>query len=250
MNFKSLTIAGVLATTLFGLTGQGASAATPSPAAKDLIIVNDFYNKLAFMDDGYIRFVEPVAMGKEVTKTPIGTWKVTTKVVNRPYYKGHIKGGDPRNPLGNRWLGLSVPGGAYGIHGHAVGNESSIGKDVSSGCIRLLNSTNVKLFPYVNIGTKVLIVNSPKSFQQIAADNKYAVKGFTSAQTTTPATTVLTGKFTGHADSNSFEVKTASRYEVIQRGNVNVKSLQYGSTYKFTVKKGPAGQNVLVSYTK
>jgi lipoprotein-anchoring transpeptidase ErfK/SrfK len=176
MKIKHLAIAGAMATSLIGFTGQQTSAATP--ASQDLIIINDFYNKLAFMDNGYIRFVEPVAMGKASTRTPRGTFKVTEKIKNRPYYKGKIAGGSPRNPLGTRWLGINVPGGGYGIHGHAVGNQASIGKDVSAGCVRLKNSRNELLYPYVNVGTKVVIVNSTKSFQKLAKDYKYTVKGF------------------------------------------------------------------------
>ncbi|MDO6851927.1 L,D-transpeptidase [Priestia megaterium] len=64
------------------------------------------------------------------------------KIKNRPYYTGHIPGGDPRNPLGKRWLGLNANGtygDTYGIHGN--NNESSIGKYVSQGCMRMHNSS-------------------------------------------------------------------------------------------------------------
>ncbi|MED4267070.1 L,D-transpeptidase [Priestia megaterium] len=55
------------------------------------------------------------------------------KIKNRPYYTGHIPGGNPRNPLGKRWLGLNANGtyggDTYGIHDN--NNESSSGKYVS-----------------------------------------------------------------------------------------------------------------------
>jgi lipoprotein-anchoring transpeptidase ErfK/SrfK len=55
------------------------------------------------------------------------------KIKSRPYYTGHIPGGDPRTPLGKRWLGLNANGtyggDTYGIHDN--NNESSIGKYVS-----------------------------------------------------------------------------------------------------------------------
>jgi len=55
------------------------------------------------------------------------------KIKNRPYYTGHIPGGNPRNPLGKRGLGLNANGtyggDTYGTHDN--NNESSIGKYVS-----------------------------------------------------------------------------------------------------------------------
>lgn len=245
MKFKNLAIAGALAAAFFSTAfGANEAKAAATPASQDLIIINDFYNKLAFFDNGIIKYVEPVAMGKKSTPTPKGTFSVTHKIVNRPYYTGKIPGGSPKNPLGVRWLGLSIPGGAYGIHGHAVGNESSIGNDVSNGCVRLLNSTNAKLYPHVNVGTKVIIVNSPKSFKQLAIDYKYTKPA------PAPKQTVVKARFIGWADSQSFEVKTPNEYMVIRKGSVNTSGLKSNVTYTFTYTKNQYGQNILNKYTK
>ncbi|WP_310621817.1 L,D-transpeptidase [Flexibacterium corallicola] len=64
----------------------------------------------------------------------------------------YMKGG-PENPLGARalYLGSTI----YRIHGT---NEAwSIGKAVSSGCFRMLNSDVEHLYEQVDIGTKVVI---------------------------------------------------------------------------------------------
>ncbi|WP_286143693.1 L,D-transpeptidase [Bacillus sp. UNCCL81] len=90
---------------------------------------------------------------------------MSNKVKNRPWYKGNIPGGDPRNPLGKRWLGISV-GAAYGIHGN--NKESSIGQSVSSGCVRMHNSEIQWLFEQVNVGTTVIIADSSNSNGEIA----------------------------------------------------------------------------------
>ena len=90
------------------------------------------------------------AVGKSSTPTPRGYFKIVNKIKNRPYYKGHIAGGAPNNPLGKYWLGLKVgnyEGTVYAIHGN--NNESSIGKAVSNGCIRLHNSDIEWLFNLV-----------------------------------------------------------------------------------------------------
>jgi len=112
---------------------EGKTEAASKPANQDLIIINKYYNKLAYFHNGYIEIVDPVATGKTWDKTPVGFFKVVNKIKNRPYYTGHIPGGDPRNPLGKRWLGLNANGtyggDTYGIHDN--NNESSIGKYVS-----------------------------------------------------------------------------------------------------------------------
>jgi len=60
----------------------------------------------------------------------------------------------PENPVGNRWMGLSVAG--YGIHG--TNAPRSIGKAVSHGCIRMGQRDLDKLFAQVKVGDTVEIV--------------------------------------------------------------------------------------------
>nr|WP_281183298.1 L,D-transpeptidase [Bacillus marinisedimentorum] len=103
-------------------------------------------------------FQEKAATGKSDDLTPTGTFQVIAKLENPWYSPKGITGGSPDNPLGTRWLGLSVPGTSgekYGIHG--TNNPSSIGKDVSLGCIRLDNRNVEWLFDRVPLGTKVVI---------------------------------------------------------------------------------------------
>lgn len=138
----------------------------PSLSTGQLIIINSKTNKLTFYSNGNLVKTYTVATGKSSTPTPIGKFVISNKVKNRPWYKGNIPGGDPRNPLGNRWLGLSV-GAAYGIHGN--NKESSIGQSVSSGCVRMHNSEIQWLFEQVNVGTTVIIANSSNSIGKIAS---------------------------------------------------------------------------------
>ncbi|MDO6851528.1 L,D-transpeptidase [Priestia megaterium] len=92
---------------------KGKTEAASKPVNQDLIIINKYYNKLGYFHNGYIEIVDPVATGKTWDKTPGDFFKVVNKIKNRPYYTGHIPGGDPRNPLGKRWLGLNA-NGTYG----------------------------------------------------------------------------------------------------------------------------------------
>ena len=89
--------------------------------------------------------------------TPVGTFKVVNKIINPPWYtaEGVIPPDSPKNILGSRWLGLSEP--RYGIHGTT--EPQSIGKQVTSGCVRMKNSDVEELYGIVPEGTEVVIVD-------------------------------------------------------------------------------------------
>ena len=151
-----------------------AGAAQAAGSGEQLIIINKKTNQLAFFDNGKLNSTFPVATGKTKDLTPEGKFKIVNKIKNRPYYKHNIPGGDPRNPLGDRWIGLQVGstyGTTYAIHGN--NNESSIGKYVSAGCIRMHMDDIHWLFDQVNKGTYAVITSTNLSFEQIAANNGY-----------------------------------------------------------------------------
>ena len=115
-----------------------------------------------------------VATGKSADLTPEGSFTIVNKIKNRPYYKYKIPGGDPRNPLGDRWLGLDVDdtaGTTYAIHGN--NNAKSIGKYVSAGCIRMNNDEIHWLYSRVQVGTKVIITTSELKYEEIADQHGY-----------------------------------------------------------------------------
>ena len=71
--------------------------------------------------------------------------------------------GGPDNPLGARALYL-YQGGAdtlYRIHG--TNDPKSIGKAMSSGCVRLLNQDIADLFDRVPVGTRVVVLPSSET---------------------------------------------------------------------------------------
>jgi hypothetical protein len=152
------------------------AAAMAEAHERDLLIVNKQTNELAYYREGELVRTFPVATGKTDDLTPEGTFKIVNKIKNRPYYKEKIPGGDPRNPLGDRWLGLEVGetyGTTYAIHGN--NNPDSIGKYVSAGCIRMHNDDIHWLFGQVAKQTTVIITNSSLSFDEIAANHGYAI---------------------------------------------------------------------------
>lgn len=168
---KSLKKYLVLAMTLVLVFACGVPES--SAASKHVIIVNSRKNTLGYFVNSKLVKEFKVATGKKGSETPTGKTKVVNKIKNRPYYKGNIPGGSPKNPLGDRWMGLALKGtygDTYGIHGN--NNESSIGKHISGGCIRMHNKEVRWLFDQVPVGSDVIIDYSNDSYTKIAAKYK------------------------------------------------------------------------------
>ena len=89
-----------------------------------------------------------------------------SKLKNPAYYsprgEGVIAADDPKNPLGEFWIGLT------GVDGHAVGKLSygihgtidpdSIGKQSSMGCIRMHNEDVAQVFQLLIEGKSTVTV--------------------------------------------------------------------------------------------
>lgn len=138
------------------------------------LVINSKTNKMGYFKDGYLVKEFYVATGKIGSETPKGKFKIVNKIKNRPYYTGNIPGGDPRNPLGDRWLGLHVGstyGTTYGIHG--TNRENSIGGNVSAGCIRMYNNDVRWLFEQIPVKSEVIIYDGKEDYSQAAS--KYGV---------------------------------------------------------------------------
>jgi lipoprotein-anchoring transpeptidase ErfK/SrfK len=74
-------------------------------------------------------------------------------MLRRPDLPDHLAGG-PGNPLGARALYLGST--MYRIHG--TNEPSTIGQNVSSGCIRMMNEDVIDLYGRVPVGTKVIVI--------------------------------------------------------------------------------------------
>ncbi len=74
-------------------------------------------------------------------------------MLRRPDLPAHMDGG-PNNPLGARALYLGSS--EYRIHG--TNEPSSIGLNMSSGCIRMMNKDVIDLYDRVSVGTKVVVM--------------------------------------------------------------------------------------------
>ena len=119
------------------------------------IVVSLEDRKLALIENGQVKKIYTVAVGKPSTPSPTGTFTIERRVVNPTYsHNGRIVPPGPGNPVGTRWMGLSTPG--YGIHGTNI--PSSIGKAASHGCIRMAKADLEELYPQVSVGTTVELI--------------------------------------------------------------------------------------------
>lgn len=84
---------------------------------------------------------------------PLLTMEVWPNLIR--YANGMPPGED--NPLGARALNLRIDGKETYYRIHGTYEAESIGKAVSSGCIRMLNQDVIDLFERVPVGTKVVV---------------------------------------------------------------------------------------------
>ncbi|ACU47160.1 L,D-transpeptidase [Brucella microti] len=88
------------------------------------------------------------------------TWTPPSAMIKRqPELAKYRNGMDPglRNPLGARALYLYNKGGDTGYRLHGTPEWWSIGKAMSSGCIRLMNQDIIDLYNRVEQGAKVVV---------------------------------------------------------------------------------------------
>ena len=120
------------------------------PARRIVVSIPD--RKLAVLESDKVVKIFPTAVGKPSTPSPEGSYTIVQRIPDPTWYtKGKIVPPGKSNPLGTRWLGLSVKG--YGIHG--TNSPSSIGRNASHGCIRMRNRDVEQLFEMVSIGDAV-----------------------------------------------------------------------------------------------
>jgi L,D-transpeptidase ErfK/SrfK len=118
------------------------------------IVISIPDRQLALLEDGAVVKVYPIAVGKPSTPSPAGDFTVINRATNPTYrHKGQVVPPGKSNPVGTRWMGLSLKG--YGIHGTNV--QSSIGKAASHGCFRMKKKDVEELFTLVRVGDAVAV---------------------------------------------------------------------------------------------
>ena len=138
----------VQATTWLALGRLGRRSGGPRPRRiEDPVVVIDVHLRMLFvLEDGREVASFPVALGKEGTPTPVGTYHISFEAA---WGEG----------FGTRFLGLDVPWGIYGIHG--TNKPWTIGGYESHGCIRMFNEDVERLSAMVDVGAPVHIIGDP-----------------------------------------------------------------------------------------
>ncbi len=129
-----------------------AMAADNQSAPQRKIVVSLEDRKLAVVEAGRVVKIFSVAVGAPKSPSPTGSFQIVNRLSEPTYYGfGKVIPTGKSNPIGPRWIGLSLKG--YGIHG--TNEPNSIGHSASHGCIRLRNQEIVELFELVSVGDTV-----------------------------------------------------------------------------------------------
>jgi L,D-transpeptidase ErfK/SrfK len=127
---------------------------------QDGVLVNLAERNLYLYEQGRPVRVFPVAIGQRGWETPTGGYTIANKAKNPTWFppswaleEEPVPPG-PDNPLGDRWMGLSIKG--YGVH--ATNSPSSVGLYVSHGCMRMYPEHAHALYDKVAVGMPVEII--------------------------------------------------------------------------------------------
>jgi lipoprotein-anchoring transpeptidase ErfK/SrfK len=114
-------------------------------------------------------------------------WHPPAQMIARQPYLPRFMAGGPGNPLGARamYLGSSE----YRIHG--TNDPSTIGKFVSSGCIRLTNEDVTDLFSRVGVGTKVIVLPKKSPYLETRVN---PTRGIAATEVTTAGPGAMTSR--------------------------------------------------------
>lgn len=96
-------------------------------------------------------------------KKPWPTWTPPKEMIERDPKLAKWEKGQPggiTNPLGARAIYLTTNGVDYGYRIHGTPDWRSIGRNASSGCIRMINQDVMDLFNRVPMGAKVIVLTA------------------------------------------------------------------------------------------
>jgi lipoprotein-anchoring transpeptidase ErfK/SrfK len=141
--------------------------ADPTHEAPGTLTISTKLRKLWLSEDGGQAVEYRIAVGRQGF-----SWKGKAEIGRKAYWPGwtpppemierqrdlpaHVDGG-PGNPLGARALYLFQDKKDTLFRIHGTNEPKSIGKAVSSGCIRMLNADVIDLYSRVAKGTKVVV---------------------------------------------------------------------------------------------
>ena len=152
---KSMSLSRLAVVAVVAAIFSAAAVAQQATVPQRMIVVSLEDRKLALVENGQVKKIYNVAVGKPSTPSPEGTFTIRRRVANPTYHHdGKTVLPGPGNPVGTRWMGLNKPG--YGIHG--TNEPKSIGKAASHGCIRMAKADLEEFYGLVAVGDTVRLV--------------------------------------------------------------------------------------------
>lgn len=141
------------------------------------LVLNVASKKLLLYNNGILAKEYPVGVGKSLTPTPLGEFKIVRRINNpawvNPYRQSSVtKPGD--SPIGRYWLGFAMNKKQQEYGFHATTDLNSVGQASTHGCIRLYPADMEELFSLVKIGTLVHVIYNPIEVKEF--ENKLFVK--------------------------------------------------------------------------
>ncbi len=144
-----------------------------TPPEPTVIIVDKGLNLLWYYEDGELIQTARVATGEHISGpapsaanqkvnylTPEGHYAVSVALPGVKYWAEDIPAGDPRNPLGTRWLGFNAfdgdTGHIWAIHG-TNDPDGRLGRWVTHGTVEMRNEEIEALYERVQVGTPIVI---------------------------------------------------------------------------------------------
>ncbi|MCC6697960.1 MAG: L,D-transpeptidase [Candidatus Hydrogenedentes bacterium] len=158
---ESISARGVAPEDSEGAVG-GPSGARDEAGAGVLVEVDRRAFRMRVYTEGRLAAEYPVGVGHD-DSTPLGEFTIANKIAKPAWYhRGEtVPYGDPRNPLGESWMGFACDGVpmSYGIH--PTNEPASIGAATGAGCVRMRPEDAASLFRLCPRGAAVRICDGP-----------------------------------------------------------------------------------------
>jgi len=138
--------------------------AYPTPEAPGTIVIDTPHTYLYYVVGGGRAIRYAIGVGREgftwsgvqkvSRKAEWPDWVPPAEMIKRQQYLPRWVAGGPGNPLGARAMYLGDT--QYRIHG--TNDPATIGKKISSGCVRLTNEDVIDLYGRTGLGAKVVVL--------------------------------------------------------------------------------------------
>lgn len=165
--------------------GVYAAQITPVPdvsprASGQYVVINIPQQRLFLYENGSLKKVYQVGVGKAMTQTNLGKHKIGAKAFNPTWHipkSIQSKRGDgiqtvppgPDNPLGPVFVRLGDPKLSLGIHG--TNNPNSVPGVVSHGCVRMKSPDALEFAHRIHTGTEAVVSYELAALNQDDAGN-------------------------------------------------------------------------------